>query len=140
MKPILIVGPKESRLRFTDILSRAGYSTIESDTSDRAYQIARSVQPGLVLLSIVMPDSNGLETAARLRRLPEFEAVGIILLGCVPPLGIYDEPLALLVNGYLNLDASASELLACVNMQMQKRAMPDTNHRNESGVPQASRT
>jgi CheY-like chemotaxis protein len=121
MKPILIVnGAKDARLRLIEILSQAGYETVDADTGQRALEIAPNLQPALVFMTIVMPDSNGLETALRLRNLSGFEAVPIILLGCLPPLGIHDEPLASLVNGYLPLDASADELLSCVAVQMQK--------------------
>jgi len=69
-------------------------------------------------MAIVMPEGNGLVTAAKLRRLPEFSSLPIILLGSVPPIGMNDEPLSSLVNGYLNIDVPASDLLATVNRQL----------------------
>ena len=121
MRPILIVdGSKDSRLRLIKILSEAGYEPVESETEASALEIAHRVRPALIFIAIVIPNSNGLRVAARLRALVGFEAVPIILLGCLPPLGLADEPLASLVNGYLSLGSSPDEVLACVNTQLQK--------------------
>jgi CheY-like chemotaxis protein len=121
MGPVLIVnGARDARLRLIEILSHAGYETVDSDTGQRALEIAPNLQPALVFMTIVMPESNGLETAARLRNLSGLEAVPIILLGYMPPIAIHDEPLASLVNGYLPLDVSADELLSCVAAQVHK--------------------
>jgi len=118
MLPILVVAPAASRDRLGNILRRAGYVVTEADCGDSAIRIARSVFPRLILMAIVMPEGNGLVTAAKLRRLPEFSSLPIILLGSVPPIGMNDEPLSSLVNGYLNIDVPASDLLATVNSQL----------------------
>lgn len=118
MSPILVVAPAASRRRFVNILHHAGYSVSEADCGETALEIALTVTPGLILMAIVMPQSNGLETAAKLRRIPELRSLPIILLGSVTPIGLNDEPLVSLVNGYLDFDASAGELLNTVDSQL----------------------
>ena len=119
MKPVLmVVGAREWRHRFADILSQAGYEVVEADSGERALELTPSVLPDVVLIPIVMPQLNGLETAARLRALLGSRPLSVILLGWLPPLGINEEPLASLVDGYLNLDAQPNELLACVSTQV----------------------
>lgn len=118
MLPILVAASRASRRRFVDILRKAGYLVTEADCGESAIRTACTVFPRLILIAIVMPKSNGLETAARLRRIPDFYSLPIILLGSVTPIGMDHEPLISLVNGYLNLDAPAKELLATVDSQL----------------------
>jgi len=118
MRTILVVaGAPESRERLVDILAQARYEVVGADSCESALNLAPSVLPDLILMAIVMPGLNGLEAAALLRRQPESRSVPIILLGSMPPLGINDEPLASLVNGYLNFDVSQEELLEFVSKQ-----------------------
>lgn len=115
MKTILIVvAAPETRRQFSDVLSQAGYHVITAETGENALELATSVPPDLVLMAIVMPDLNGLQTAASLRSLPGAESARIVLLGSFAPLGLHEEPLASLVNDYLNVDVSPDQLLACV--------------------------
>jgi CheY-like chemotaxis protein len=114
MKSILIIVRDDMRTRFSDIVSDAGYRAITANSVDDALHLATSTSPDLVLLAIVMPELNGLQTAARMRSLPGSKDIPIVLLGSVPPLGIEEEPLASMVNGYLGWDAPAEELVACL--------------------------
>jgi len=118
MRTILVVaGAAESRERLVDILVQANYEVIGADSFESAMNLAPSVSPDLILMAIVMPGLNGLEAAALLRKRPESRSVPIVLLGSMPPMGINDEPLASLINGYLNFDVSRDELLEFVSKQ-----------------------
>jgi two-component system OmpR family response regulator len=111
-----VVAVPEFRHRLVEILVQAGYAVVEADSADKALKVAGSALPELILMAIVIPDLNGLEIAAKLRG--HLESPPIILLGSIPPIGINDEPLASLVNGFLNIDASPDELLAVVRSQV----------------------
>ncbi len=116
MKSVLIVAePTKARHRFSKTLSEAGYQVTEADTGESALIQAASSPPDLVLMTIVMPGLNGLQTSARFRSTPTLKSLPIVLLGSLPPLGINEEPLATMVDGYLGLEASAEELLAFVS-------------------------
>jgi len=115
MKSILIViSSSELRDRFSDILSQAGYHVITAASGEGALELATSVDPDLVLMAIVMPKLDGLQTASRLRALVGAKSRPIVLLGTVPPIGLDEQPLASLVDDYLNLNVGSEELLACV--------------------------
>lgn len=118
MQPILIVAATESSRRLANILRKAGYSVAEANSGESALKTAGSVSPKLILMAIVMPDSNGLEVAARLRRNPDLESAPIILLGSVTPIGMNDEPLTSLVSGYLDINASSTDLLVAVRSHL----------------------
>jgi CheY-like chemotaxis protein len=114
MSPILVVAPEEFRSRLVNILRQAGYAVAEADSGESALKTARSVSPELILMAIVMPDINGLEVAAQLKQHLSLELPPIILLGSITPIGIDEEPLASIVSGYLDIDASSDDLLATV--------------------------
>ena len=114
MTRILVVAPTETRRRLVNILRQAGYAVAEADSAQSALKTARSLSPELILMAIVMPESNGLEVAANLRQHLNFELPPILLLGTITPIGIDEEPLASLVSGYLNIDVSSDDLLAAV--------------------------
>jgi len=114
MPQILVVASNESRSRLAGILRKAGYTVVEADSGEDAVETACSVYPELILMAIVMPDGNGLEVAASLRQHLNSELPPIILLGTITPIGIDEEPLASLVSGYLDIDASSDDLLAAV--------------------------
>lgn len=115
MRPILVVGGHQMRQRLADILSRTGYNVVEAESGESAIDLAPSLLPEVVLMAILLPHLNGLETAARLRTLSKLQPVSIILLGSIPPIGLDHEPLASLIDGYLSTDASPDELLECVS-------------------------
>ena len=114
MTRILVIAPTETRRRLVNILRQAGYAVAEADSAQSALKTARSLSPELILMAIVMPDSNGLEVAANLRQHLNFELPPILLLGTITPIGIDEEPLASLVSGYLDIDVSSDDLLAAV--------------------------
>jgi len=103
------------RQRFVDILSRTDYDVVEAESGETAIDLALSLLPEVVLMAILLPHLNGLETAARLRTLCKLQQLSIILLGSVPPIGLDHEPLASLIDGYLSIDASPDELLECLS-------------------------
>jgi CheY-like chemotaxis protein len=118
MSCILVAACTESRSRLVRILRQAGYAVAEADSGQNALTTARSVSPKLILMAIVMPDINGLEVAAKLRRHLKLELPPIILLGSITPIGIDEEPLVSLVSGYLDIDASSDDLLAIVRLHL----------------------
>jgi CheY-like chemotaxis protein len=119
---ILVVAAAETRARLVDVLTRAGYSVAEADSGESALNIAGSISPQLILMAIVMPDSNGMEVAATLRRSFNSQFPPIILLGSIPPIGINDEPLSSLISGYLDINAPSSELLAMVRSKLTTKS------------------
>jgi CheY-like chemotaxis protein len=120
MPSILVVAATESRSRLVSILREAGYAVEEADSEESALEIASAAPTALILMTIVMPDNNGLEVAARLRRHLNSKSPPIILLGTITPIGIDEEPLASMVSGYLDIDVSSAELLAAVESHVTK--------------------
>jgi PleD family two-component response regulator len=110
----MVVAATECRRRLVDILLQAGYFVAEAVSGEDVLRMLSSVEPDLILMSIVLPDTNGLELAEKLKGTLKSNSPPIILLGALLPIGISDEPLVSLVSGYLNVDVSPHDLLSTV--------------------------
>jgi CheY-like chemotaxis protein len=68
---ILIVDDAPDNLAMLrTMMLRQGYQTFLATSGDRALEIAQRIKPDLILLDIVMPGIDGLETCRRLKGNP----------------------------------------------------------------------
>ena len=80
IRKILIVddSPTERHV-LNDMLTKAGYEVVASDNGEDAIQKAKSVQPDLILMDVVMPGLNGFQATRAISRDPETRSIPIIL-------------------------------------------------------------
>jgi DNA-binding response OmpR family regulator len=64
-------------------LQKRGYQVIEASDGLQTLQLARSQQPDLVLLDVMMPGKNGWEVARDLRGSADLSDVGIVMLTAI---------------------------------------------------------
>jgi CheY-like chemotaxis protein len=76
---ILIVDDEEGFTRLTK-LTLTDYEIREENDSARAIETARSFQPDLILLDIMMPEFDGGDVAAQMRNDPKLKDVPIVFL------------------------------------------------------------
>jgi two-component system sensor histidine kinase/response regulator len=79
---ILIVdNDRDSTHLVKTLLERTGrYLVLEENDATKAHQSARNFRPDLILLDIVMPETDGGEVAARIQVDPELQRTPIIFL------------------------------------------------------------
>ena len=78
---ILIVDDESAiRLICRVNLESAGFETIEAGDGETALALARSEQPDLILLDVMLPVLDGWEVAAKLRQTPETRDIPIVFL------------------------------------------------------------
>ncbi|MGZ4959814.1 MAG: PAS domain S-box protein [Methylobacter sp.] len=76
---VLIVDDvNENRTLLLDIFSRLGFETFEAANGKECLDSIATQAPDLILLDMIMPELDGLETARRLRSLPGFEQTPVI--------------------------------------------------------------
>ncbi len=69
-KTILLVEDEPAMvLGLTDALSFEGYRTLSAATGRQGVELARAEKPDLVILDLMLPDTNGYEVCTQLRRL-----------------------------------------------------------------------
>ena len=62
------------------LMLRQGYQTFVATSGERALEIAQRIQPDLVLLDVVMPGLDGLETCRRLKAQPATSNIPVIFM------------------------------------------------------------
>lgn len=80
-RPILIIDDDYKTCELvTSVLTGAGFDVLAALDGPTGIETARAAQPGVILLDMIMPDVDGIETCERLKRDPG--------LGDIPVVGI----------------------------------------------------
>ena len=78
--PSILVVDDEDQIRhlIRETLEQAGYQVTEARDGKEALQQRRLAQADLIIMDILMPDQDGLETTSRLRReFPDAKVIAI---------------------------------------------------------------
>lgn len=78
---ILVVDDEEDIIAIIKYnLEKNGYLTASASDGEEALETARQFRPDLIILDIMMPKKDGMETLALLRKNPEFKETLVLLL------------------------------------------------------------
>lgn len=78
---ILIVDDAPDKLgTLREMLTQQGYQTFVATTGERALAIAQSAHPDLILLDMLLPGIDGLETCRTLKEHPLTQHIPVILM------------------------------------------------------------
>ena len=61
-------------------LNKEGYETASASDGIQAVEVAKTFKPDLILLDVMMPRQDGIETARQIRQFPEFKDTYILFL------------------------------------------------------------
>ncbi|MDP6908357.1 MAG: response regulator transcription factor [Flavobacteriales bacterium] len=80
-RTILIVDDEEDILEFLEYnLKKEGFGVHVAPSGRKAIEIASQINPDLILLDVMMPDLDGIETCKELREIPELKNTLIAFL------------------------------------------------------------
>lgn len=78
---VLIVDDEQDVLEFLSYnLSKEGFEVFKADNGKSGVEIAKKENPDIILLDVMMPEMDGIETCRTLRELPQFENTIIAFL------------------------------------------------------------
>ncbi len=81
IKNILIADDSNTeRTHLKKILESAGYVVTEAPSGSKAFELAKSNMPDLILLDIIMDDGDGYQTCRKLKRAPETSDIPVIMV------------------------------------------------------------
>lgn len=69
-KVLIIDDESDIRLLLRYNLEKEGYSVVDADNGEKGIELARQNTPDLILLDVMMPVMDGIETCERLRKIP----------------------------------------------------------------------
>jgi CheY-like chemotaxis protein len=107
------------------LLERAGhYLVLEENDATKAHQSARDFRPDLILLDIVMPETDGGEVAARIQADSELQNTPIIFLTALVTRAEPKSGLNIQGHPFLAKPVSIPELINAIEEHLPVRATP----------------
>jgi CheY-like chemotaxis protein len=114
-------------------LERTGrYSVWEENEPARAHQIAQHVKPDLILLDIVMPETDGGEVAARIESDPTLQRTPIVFLTALVTKAEARSGLQIQGHPFLAKPISVPELVAGIERNLPMPINQVNDYSNES--------
>jgi two-component system KDP operon response regulator KdpE len=102
-------------------LEHEGYTVLTAETGRKGLEMAKDHDPDLVILDMVMPKMDGLETGHRLR---ELGIQSILVIGPADDEGSVVKSLKMGADDYLAKPIQVPILLARVRMLMRRKPVP----------------
>jgi CheY-like chemotaxis protein len=101
-KRILVVEDSATNMYLIDyVLTHAGYEVIQAETGEAGVELALRHHPDLILMDILLPGIDGLETTRLIRHTDAGKAIPIVALTAYAMAGDRDRVLAAGCTGYL---------------------------------------
>jgi len=119
---ILVVDDSPSNLELiSGVLDTEGFRTLMADNGREAHRLARTGQPDLILLDVMMPGESGFETCARLKSDPETADIPVIFLSALDD--VESKVTGLKMGGvdYITKPMHGQEVLARVRVHLRIR-------------------
>ncbi|MHC5108656.1 MAG: diguanylate cyclase [Planctomycetota bacterium] len=120
---ILVVDDIDvNRMILDKALTKAGYEVLLASNGRDAEAIAATKRPGVILLDMMMPDRDGLETCRALKNNPETCAIPIIFVTAESPTSRIEDAFDVGGADYITKPFHIDEILARVAVQLRLRA------------------
>ncbi|MGZ8289994.1 MAG: diguanylate cyclase [Telluria sp.] len=126
---ILIVDDAPANLgMLRKLMAQQGYQTFVANSGERALSIARRVRPDLILMDVVMPGMDGLETCRQLKEHPSTERIPVIFMSARNDTDDVVAGFDIGAVDYISKPLRMAEVCARVRAQLQIRTTSDTQH------------
>ena len=113
MEPTILAvddDPAVTRLACA-LLKREGFRTLEAASGTQALELLKTHTPDLILLDIIMPDTDGFEVCRAIRQNPRTADIPIVMLSAVSE-QVRDSTVR--VDGYVAKPFNPADLVAKV--------------------------
>ena len=114
-------------------LEKEGFSMTGLQTGKGALELCRQARPDLILLDIMLPDSDGLDICKRLRKDPDLAATPVIFLTARASETDRIVGLEIGANDYVVKPFFVRELIARVKLQLRGATRPEAARLLEGG-------
>ncbi|MDB5906269.1 MAG: response regulator receiver modulated diguanylate cyclase [Massilia sp.] len=119
---ILIVDDAPANLdTLRAMMVQQGYQTFVATSGERALSLAQLVRPDLILLDIVMPGMDGLETCRRLKGHPGTQRIPVIFMSAKSDTDDIVAGFDIGAADYIGKPLHMAEVCARVRAQLQRR-------------------
>lgn len=129
MARVLIVDDDPAILNMLDeLLQDEKYETFLATDGNEAISIARTKQPDLILMDLMLPAMDGAEAIRRLKRDPKTESIHIIAMSAGANLRMHADQLP--ADSVIGKPFDLNTLLAGVALHVSPQKMATNGHPN----------
>jgi CheY-like chemotaxis protein len=121
LKVLLVEDTESVSMLVCDYLVHHGYRVVTAKDGFDGLTQAVKHHPDIILMDVMMPEMDGLETTRRLRSIPELKNVPIIALTALAMTGDRERCIAAGMNDYLSKPVQLQELLSMVERYLTSR-------------------
>lgn len=79
LKVLVVDDSPTERFFIADLLSKHGYHVVTAENGDEALDKTRSERPGVVLMDVVMPGTNGFQATRAISKDPTTNEIPVII-------------------------------------------------------------
>lgn len=119
---LAIDNDPDVRTTIGQVLKQDGYSVLEAENAQAALRLAQEHRPDLIILDILLRDSNGFDLCSRLRRMPFVESAPILFVSMQHDAQDIARALDSGGDDYLRKPFAARELSARVRALLRRSA------------------
>jgi two-component system cell cycle response regulator len=132
---ILVVDDEPAIREYeASLLSELGHEVLAAADGAEALELARTKQPHLILLDIMMPELSGIEVCRQLRADPRTRDIRVIVVSAVEAKRALEESIIAGADDFLAKPIHALELMVRVRSILRVRNIPDEEERLEAYV------
>ena len=132
---ILVVDDEPAIREYeASLLSELGHEVLAAADGTEALELARTKQPHLILLDIMMPELSGIEVCRQLRADPRTRDIRVIVVSAVEAKRALEESIIAGADDFLAKPIHALELMVRVRSILRVRNIPDEGERLEAYV------
>ncbi|CAA6823687.1 MAG: Phosphate regulon transcriptional regulatory protein PhoB (SphR) [uncultured Thiotrichaceae bacterium] len=128
-KILVVEDERDIRSMLGFALSRAGFETIEAETSKQAWGQLNEVKPDLILMDWMLPDGSGIEMIRHLKSDRDMSSIPVIMLTARTQEEDRIRGLNVGAEDYVCKPFSPRELLARVNAVLRRNTL---SHQSEN--------
>lgn len=126
VQTILIVDDQEENLRLVGtVLSMMSYDIILASSSEQAFKRLSSRQPDLILLDVLMPDTDGLSVCRQIKADPRWTDLPVIFLSAADDKNLIVQALEAGGVDYVTKPFNMAELVSRVRTQLSLKQARD---------------
>jgi signal transduction histidine kinase/CheY-like chemotaxis protein len=132
-KIVVVDDVAESRSMLVEALASVGFIVFDAVNGRDAIERVQLVKPDLVLMDLMMPVMDGAEATRRIRQLPGFERLPVIMVSASPGPEEHSKSSAAGASGFLPKPIDHDVLLQTIGEQLSLQ----WSYRDEGEVPAA---
>jgi CheY-like chemotaxis protein len=110
MKILVVEDHPGCRDLMTFLLRNMGYEPVQVENGEEAIMCAITQQPDLILMDVSLPDINGVEVTAMLKRKVETARIPVVVISALPASIWGTKAVRAGASAYLTKPASAMQL------------------------------